>query len=154
MVGKNLTWWALVAATAILSLPATAETYRLHFKTCRSLILVDASVNGKPVVLLFDTGSNYTILSADIAGLNPSQMAQMKQQSVARGLEGKDGVELRVNLSLASRAIPDLLILATNLEDLSKRLGTHCDGILGQDVIRVFKVVRIDYEKNMVEFEK
>lgn len=154
MVGKHLTWWALLTATVALLLPARAQTYRLHFRTCRSLILVDATVNGKPVVLLFDTGSNYTILSADTVGLNPAKMAQMKQESLARGLEGKDGVELRVNLSLAGREIPDLLVLATNLEDLSKRLGTHCDGILGQDVIGSFDSVRIDYTKSIVEFEK
>ncbi|HET6841369.1 MAG TPA: retropepsin-like aspartic protease [Candidatus Angelobacter sp.] len=154
MVSKHLICWALVAATALLSSPASAETYRLHFRICRSLILIDATVNGTPVTLLFDTGSNYTILSASAVGLNPAKMAQMRQSRLARGLEGGGGAEVRVNLSLGGSAIPDLLILATNLDDLGKRLGTHCDGIIGQDVISLFDSVRIDYKNNYIEARK
>jgi hypothetical protein len=38
--------------------------------------------------------------------------------------------------------------------ETSKRLGTRIDGFLGQDILREFSAVRIDYKGGVIEFEK
>jgi hypothetical protein len=41
-----------------------------------------------------------------------------------------------------------------NLGDLPQRVGVPFDGLLGQDILRQFRSVRIDYKKHMIELEK
>ena len=45
-------------------------------------------------------------------------------------------------------------MLVMDLSDASKRLGTRIDGFVGQDILREFAAVRIDYKAGLVEFEK
>ena len=40
-----------------------------------------------------------------------------------------------------------------NLDGLSQVLGIHFDGLLGQDVLREFHSVRIDYRAHVIELE-
>ena len=41
-----------------------------------------------------------------------------------------------------------------DLSEASKHLGTRIDGFVGQDILREFSAVRIDYKAGVVEFEK
>lgn len=41
-----------------------------------------------------------------------------------------------------------------NLADASKHIGTKIDGILGEDLLRTFRAVRIDYKARVIEFEE
>jgi hypothetical protein len=45
-------------------------------------------------------------------------------------------------------------ILVMDLSEASKRLGSRIDGFVGQDILREFSSVRIDYKAGFVEFEK
>jgi len=45
-------------------------------------------------------------------------------------------------------------VLAMDLSEAGKRIGERVDGFIGQDLLREFFVVRIDYKAGAVEFEK
>ncbi|HKW34139.1 MAG TPA: hypothetical protein VJN92_14100 [Candidatus Acidoferrum sp.] len=45
-------------------------------------------------------------------------------------------------------------ILVMDLSEASKNLGTRIDGFVGQDILREFSAVRIDYKAGLVEFEQ
>ena len=42
-------------------------------------------------------------------------------------------------------------VLVMDLSDASKRLGTRIDGFLGEDVLRTFSAVRIDFRAHTLE---
>jgi hypothetical protein len=63
-------------------------------------------------------------------------------------------VKARVDLRLAERHWIDRDVLVMDLSDASKRMGTRVDGFIGQDVLREFASVRIDYRTKTIELEQ
>jgi len=98
------------------------------------MILLDGQVNGKPVVLVFDTGAVRTQMD---------KRAMMRQEDFAVLY-----IDLRIDLFRQR----DCRILARDLRPILK--GIPADGILGEDWLRSFRAVRIDYKVGVVEFEK
>ena len=45
-------------------------------------------------------------------------------------------------------------ILVMDLSAASKQLGTRIDGFVGQDILREFSSVRIDYRNELVELQQ
>jgi hypothetical protein len=41
-----------------------------------------------------------------------------------------------------------------NLEDLNQELGVNFDGLLGEDLLREFHSVRINYKAHVIELEQ
>jgi hypothetical protein len=58
---------------------------------------------------------------------------------------------MRADLKLADGARLSVIVSVMSLEDASKHIGTKIDGILGQEVLRTFSAVRIDYENYVIE---
>ena len=98
------------------------------------MILLDGQVNGKPVVLVLDTGAVRTQVG---------KRAMMRQEDFAVLY-----IDLRIDLFRQR----DCRILARDLRPILK--GIPADGILGEDWLRSFRAVRIDYKVGVVEFEK
>ena len=98
------------------------------------MILLDAEVNGKAVTLVLDTGAVQT---------------QVDWKVVMRS---EDFAVLYVELRIHDYRKSDYRILATDLRLILK--GIPADGILGEDWLRSFRAVRIDYKANVIEFEK
>ena len=98
------------------------------------MILLDAQVNGKPVVLVLDTGAVQT---------------QMDKRVMMRH---EDFAVLYVDLKISTYHHNEYRVLATDLRPILK--GIPADGILGEDWLRSFRAVRIDYKENVIEFEK
>ena len=125
----------LVLAGLLLFAPRVhAQTFRVPFHTVNSMILLDGQVNGKPVVLVFDTGAVRTQVD---------KRAMMRQEDFAVLY-----IDLRIDLFRQR----DCRILARDLRPILK--GIPADGILGEDRLRSFRAVRIDYKVGVVEFEK
>jgi hypothetical protein len=57
----------------LLATPLYAQesprTFRVPFHSVNGMILLDATVNDKPAVLLLDTGADNSIVSPDVAGI-------------------------------------------------------------------------------------
>ena len=97
------------------------------------MILLDGQVNGKPVVLVLDTGAVQT---------------QVDRKTMMRH---EDFAVLYVDLKISTYRHSDYRILATDLRPILK--GIPADGILGEDWLRSFRAVRIDYKAGAVELE-
>lgn len=129
----------------------SSRTFRIPFHTVNNMILLDATVNGKPASLLLDTGADATILSPQASGLSTVKLRAL----TATKTTGANGeyVKSRVDLRLAERHWIEREILVMDLSDASKRMGTRIDGFLGQDILREFSSVRIDFKNQVLELE-
>lgn len=139
-----------VLAIAQFTVAGEGKTCRISFHTVNGMVLLDAEVNGKPAVLVLDTGSGKTIISAELAGIDGRRLQQLKFGLSPEGRYVKTEVELRLGKSFIRSGD----VLAMNLSDAKKQPGlAQMDGILGQDILREFSSVRIDYKSQVVELE-
>ena len=145
---------AAILATFALLTPAgfaNGEPVLLPFRSVHSLILVDAKVNGHSATLLFDTGANDTIINAKLCG-NVSAPS-LEQTSRGPGIVGH-ALRLRVDLEIGGRLLLSQPMSVMSLGDLPQRVGAPFDGLLGQDILREFRSVRINYRTHVIELEK
>jgi len=145
---------AAILVTLALLTPASfgdAQLVLLPFRSVHSLILVDAKVNGHSATLLFDTGANNTIINAKLCGNVPAPA--LDQTSKGPGIVGH-AVRLRVDLEIADRFLFSQPVSVMSLGNLPQRLGAPFDGLLGQDILREFRSVRINYRARVIELEK
>ena len=115
------------------------------------MILLDATVNDKPAALLLDTGANFTLISPEASGLSSVKLNKLTATKTI-GANG-EYVKSRVDLRLAERHWIERDVLVMDLSEASKRLGTRVDGFIGQDLLREFCSVRIDYKNHVLELE-
>jgi len=109
-------------------------------------ILVSVHVNGKPAVLILDTGSNTTILSAEISGLNPAHLPRADPPRKGTGFV-QDGRWGQATLTIGTTVWKDKRVLVVDTKDLSRAVQRKIDGILGQDILYEFKYVEINLEE-------
>ena len=123
----------------------------LPFRSVNGLILVEAKVNGNPVNLVMDTGANHTIIDTRSSGLAP--MPGFEAISKGAGISG-NSVRTRVNLELGKQTWISQPVSVMKLEDLAQSLGMPFDGLLGQDILRQFRSIRIDFKAHVVELQQ
>ena len=150
---KNLLFVVLLVLLAAPGYTGAQPAVSIPFHTVNGMILLDATVNGKPAVLLLDTGANNSIVSQQAAGLATVQLRALQANQGSTGSSG-DAVPRTIDLRLADRAWPFRRVLVMDLTDTSKRLGTRIDGFVGQDVLREFSSVRINYKTRTIELEE
>ena len=115
------------------------------------MLLIDAKVNGEPVTFLLDTGANNTIL--DVKTYSRSLLLPSPPANRQAGIVG-NALRVRVDLELARRFLFSQPVSVMNLGDLPERVGAPFDGLLGQDILRQFRSVRINYHSRVIELEK
>jgi Aspartyl protease len=144
----------VLALVLLTPLPNRARptVLRLPFRTAHSLIVVQGRVNGSQVAFLLDTGATRTIVSAGIYGKIPFRLRTIERNFRGAGIIG-DSVILPVDLELANHMWSGQHVAVMNLDGLSQVLGIQFDGLLGQDVLREFRSVRIDYHAHVIELE-
>jgi hypothetical protein len=132
-----------------------ARTFAVPFHNLHGVILLDAKVNDKPVVLLLDTGADLTVLSPDAAGWSPADFKKGYTNRFAVGIDGATHSMGNATATLeVGRAITVTSVAVADLQSFAKTLNIKVDGILGQDVLRGFSVVRIDYKSQLVTLEE
>jgi hypothetical protein len=151
----ELVFRALLCFLLLLGpIPNTANSrgVRVPFRTVESMILIEGKVDEKRITFLLDTGSNHTIVSVRFCGrvLFPLRPAQHNRG--AAGWMG-ESIRLPVDLSLADHIWAGQSVTLMNLDELQKVLGIHFDGLLGQDILREFRSVRIDYGARVIELD-
>ena len=116
----------------LLASPAFAQerkTYTVPFHTAKGLILLDVTLDGKPAVLMLDTGA---------------QDSFRTKGDWPIALHEHDS-----GLTFHTRKNPsDRLALYYAEPDV------HVDGILGEDLLHYFRSVRIDYKARTVTVER
>jgi Aspartyl protease len=142
---------ALLFFVAVASSQEQFRTFRIRFHSVNGMILLDAEVNGKPATLLLDTGANDTSVDARSAGFSKMFPDKLRSTGVV-GAEGRCAVR-EVRLTLDHRDWHNRRVCVMDLGDATRHIGTRIDGLVGQDILRTFSAVRIDYKNQVVELE-
>ena len=116
-----------------------------------SAILVRAVVNRRPAILVLDTGSAQTIVSPELARLEAGDLGPSRFAAEGPGLEAR-GRWIEATLEIGGRRFFRRTIAAIRLEEVSRALGGKIDGLLGQDLLREFSQLTIDYRRRVVRF--
>jgi predicted aspartyl protease len=139
----------------LIPLPTSAHSgiVRIHFRTVQSLIVVEGKVNGNPATFLLDTGANRTIISARSYGNARFDLQRMPRRN---GGAGFNGYSLRrlADVALAENVWTAQQVSVMDLDELKQMLHMDFDGLLGQDFLRQFRSVRIDYRAHMIELQE
>ena len=145
----------LLALLLLTPLPNRAHSgiVRLPFRTVRSMILVEGRVNDSHALFLLDTGATRTIVSVKTYGSLSFILRSAGRADQGPGITG-ESVSLPVNLELANHMWAGQSVAVMNLDTLGNLLGVQFDGLLGQDILRQFRSVRIDYRARVVELEE
>jgi hypothetical protein len=133
--------------------PAHSGTVRIPFRSVQALIVVEGRVNGNRGTFLLDTGANRTIVSAKIYGNVRFDLQRMPRREPGAGLVGYSlrrsaDVELGEHVWIAQQ------VSVMDLDELKQMLHMDFDGLLGQDILRQFRSVRIDYRAHVIELQE
>ena len=127
--------------------PAGQTEVGMNFESPRSLIVIDASINGKPVRLLVDSGSSTSLIDLDEAKVLRLPTSGSVHVAGAAMLTG--AVARADTLDLGGVHFHPFIFEAVPLGLPASIRGYGIQGILGYDVLaRV--VVRIDYPRGKV----
>jgi predicted aspartyl protease len=113
------------------------------------VILLEARVNGKPARLILDTGAAQTILSPQLVGIDPLEVKLSRFLSAGPGFRG-EATWGTATLRLGKRVWYDRRVVVMNLEEVSRTYGFKVDGLVGQDILKEFETITIDYKKKEV----
>lgn len=134
-------------------LPKGSTGVRLISDKSTGTILVDASVNGQPIVMILDTGASHSMFDASIFGLSSMQLQVARMKSRGLGLDA-DVVWRTADFEIGDQAWTQRPIEVADLHLLSKIYGRKIEGIVGQDVLRSFVSVQINYKGQCVMFQR
>jgi len=132
---------------------AKPASVKVPFRTVQAMILVDGKVNGNSATLLLDTGANRTIISAKAFGNEPLALPQGPRKPSRVGMAGYS-VRRPADLRLGEHLWVAQPVSVMDLEDLKGMLKLDFDGLIGQDILRQFRTVRIDYHARVIEMEE
>jgi len=122
--------------------PPAAEI-PFEYSRAFGLMLIKVEVNGKPAVMVLDTGSNETIVSPRLVIVKQLSSKDAVAMAKGSGYSGA-GVVATAFLTIGPLNPKNCEILVVDLSDLSKTLGQQVDGILGMSVLKEFEIVSVD----------
>jgi Aspartyl protease len=132
---------------------ARPATLKVQFRTVQAMILVEGKVNGNRATFLLDTGANRTIISARTYGNDRLALPQYSRKPTGVGMTGYS-VRRPADLILGGHVWVAQPVSVMDLDDLEALLKLDFDGLLGQDILRQFRSVRIDYHTHILEMEE
>lgn len=133
--------------------PAHSGTLRVPFRTVQSLIVVQGRVNGNAATFLLDTGANRTIVSTEIYGNARFDLQRMPRRQGAAGFVGYS-LRRPADVGLGENVWVAQQVAVMDLDELKQMLHMDFDGLLGQDFLRQFRSVRIDYRAHVIELQE
>ena len=139
----------LIAALAFSASPQPPKSAEIPLRSARAfgLMLVEARINGKPAVLILDTGSNRTIVSSKLVDVTTPSVRDVVTTEKGSGWSGQ-GVFTKASLAVGPLLWQDHRILAMDTNELSKSLGESVDGMLGMDFLNEFDIVIVDLRQH------
>ena len=131
----------LVVGTFSSATPLQDRQEQIPFRFEHNEIIVSATIQGQgPCPMLLDTDTNPSVISLAVA---QQRGLKLRKIGEARYLTTLPAV------ALAGTRPKDLQALAINLREISDRLGTEIQGVLGHDFLSG-RVLQIDYAHNML----
>jgi predicted aspartyl protease len=137
--------FALTVALCQDAFPHPSDPVAIPFEYSRAfgLMLIKLEVNGKPAVMILDTGSNETLVSPRLVIAKQLSSKDAVAMAKGSGYSGT-GVIATAFLSIGPLNPKNCQILVVDLSELSKTLGQDVDGILGMSVLKEFEIVTVD----------
>ena len=127
--------------------PSNRTEIPLRLSRAFGLMLVTAEINGKPAILILDTGSNRPIVSSKLVDVATPSLMDSVTSKKGSGLTGT-GVFTKVSLAVGPVLWRDHELVAMDLSDISKSTGERIDGLLGMDFLNEFGTVVVDLRKH------
>jgi predicted aspartyl protease len=136
---------ALTVGIGLAASPHQREPVEVPFEYSRAFgsMLIKVEVNGKPALMVLDTGSNETIVSPRLVIFKQLSSKDAVAMAKGSGYSGA-GVVATASLTIGPLNSKNCEILVVDLSDLSKTLGQQVDGILGMSVLKDFEIVSVD----------
>jgi len=140
---------ALTVAFGLAALAHPQDPVEVPFEYSRAfgLMLIKVEINGKPAVMVLDTGSNETIVSPRLVIVKQLSSKEAVAMAKGSGYSG-NGVITTALLKVGPLNPKNCQILVVDLSDLSKTLGQEVDGILGMSVLKDFELVSVDLKRH------
>jgi predicted aspartyl protease len=135
---------------ALAALPAAAQAVEVPFRIGETAIIVDAKVNNKPVSLMFDTGFSGAVVLDNTINIGKPTGAITLRDFVRT----MDAPTVKIsNLMLGNKKIDStgMMAVQTAPADYSFAFNTHCDGIMGFEVIKN-EITEINFENKKFIF--
>jgi len=133
----------LAAADRVLKVP-------FEYASVHGSILLHASVNQKPVLLILDTGSTYTVLRPESLGLSIPDLSPALPMVSKAGFIG-DAVGAEVTLELGGRK-EKRVVAIMDLKEILSHYKEKIDGVLGLDFLLQFSEVTINNKEKTITF--
>lgn len=136
--------------TPLIFLALAQAPVEVPFRMGEEALIVDAVVNGRPISLMFDTGFGGAV---DIS--NTINVGEPTGKMTLRDFVGEmeaDTVKIK-SLKLGAQKIDSagMEAVLSRPEDYSFVYGTHCDGIMGLEVIKN-NITEINFEHHKFIF--
>jgi hypothetical protein len=149
--------WFLAGPTPAQGPPRESDSKNgVPFELNRTFgaILIRAQVNRHPATLIVDTGSSHTILSPALFEIRPQAWDDAPDAEKGSGLVGT-ARWAKATVEVGAVTWSDRRVLVMNdFQHLSSSMQERVDGILGEDVLREFSLVIIDYKHNRLVFSQ
>ena len=116
-------------------------------------ILIQAQVNGHPATLVVDTGSSHTILSSDLLQVRPLAL-EHAYPAKGSGYVGTAGWA-KATVEVGTITWQDRRVLVmSDFQEISNSMKRRVDGILGEDVLKEFDFVGIDFKRHQLVLQR
>ena len=143
----------ITTALALLHLanPAPVQaTSEWPFRVMESAIIVDSKVNGRNVSCMFDTGFAGAYVLNENVNVGKAT-GTMTLQDFVGTLEAKTVPITSLSMGEVKFDTTDMQVVSMPNNDYTSSYGTHCDGIMGLEVV-AHKVFQINFEKSKFVF--
>jgi hypothetical protein len=152
-----LTWLVATAVGWAQGLPREGDPQSgIPFEVNRNFgsILIRAQVNGKPATLVVDTGSSHTILSSELLQVRPLALEHADAPAKGSGYVGSAGWA-KATVEVGTITWQDRRVLVmSDFQEISNSMGRRVDGILGEDVLKEFDFVGIDFKRHRLVLQR
>ena len=109
-------------------------------------ILIRAQVNRQPATLVVDTGSSHTILSSELLQVRPLALKHADAPAKGSGYVGR-AAWAKATLEIGTMTWRDRTVLVMDdFRDMSNSMKQKVDGIIGEDVLKEFDSVILDFK--------
>lgn len=140
---------AFIILFSLIAIPIAADVaIPIELDSRFGSILIEIKINGRPATMLVDTGAASTFVRAELAGVDLGTLQRSRFRSDA-GME-VSGVWERAKIELSGDWQTTVDVKAIDFTAVSQRYGRRIDGLLGQDVLRRFARVTIDFKAKQI----
>ena len=138
-------------ATTLLALLFTTVELPFTLHRQHNVPVIDVTVNGRTAHLIVDTGCSLTLIADDVAQRSAPPASFLRRDGT--GLE-VNGRYWEVDLDIGGKRWTKRMVGVVDFSRVRDQYGKDIDGLLGQDVLREFESIHIDYRSRKLTLEK